>query len=154
MGKKIIFLVLLILVFSCQSPDEPQVDDSEKTFELTYKLKGLVTSDGKLTDPEIKAAFLESITYYPKINQSIYLYKLFQNYEFKEVLSMKPDTPVYFGCERDFQIGIAKNWDTTNARIEWKIYHFPRDTIKSFSDSVFWVIWPTDTVKADTIYIF
>lgn len=150
--KRKTLLVALVLIISCQSPNTPPLDDSEKTFELKYELKGMVTADGKLTDPEIKAAFLESITYYPKINKSNYRYHLFQNYEFKKIPSMKPDWPVYFGCEREFEIQIAKDWDTTDVFIEWKVYHFPMDTIKSFADSVFLVTWPTDAVKADTTF--
>ncbi len=146
--------LLFLLFLTCQSPEGPERKPSEPTFSLRYVVQGLRTPEGALEDSTVKAVELEAVTYFPKQDYSWYQMRNFQSYQFEAELFLSVPDPVYAGCEREFQLKVAKDWDTTDIFIEWKIFHFPRDTISGPADSVFRFIWPTDTAKADTVYLY
>lgn len=116
---------------------------AKEKFDLIYQIE-------KPRDSTILAVVLETVTYYPENDFSYYIMRTYQNDEFDTPLIIKPDDQVYSECTREFMIRVIKYWENGNKKY-WKSYLFPKDTIKSVSDSLFYVKWPEDTLRATRV---
>ena len=144
--KHILVLIIIVMGFyaGCKEivvePPEPELFDIEYWF----------INHG---DPDIRAASIRSLTYYPNIDSSNYGYTLFQTPAIDDTLRQIIPMKGYIGCRTQMAISINKIWmpDTEPC---WRYFYFDEiDTIKKVSDRITIFSWPQDTTRAIHEYI-
>ncbi len=132
---------ILFLLLSC---NDSGTDPEEKLFTLTYEVESP-------RDSSVTAIELETITYYPEEDISWYQLRNYQDDDFDMRLMIQAPEEVYLGCTRELQINVSKYWDQADIFPSFRRYRFKKDTISSFNDSLLYVRFPEDTMKATRV---
>ena len=156
--RRAVFLVGIYSLLGCSTEKDPQPTvEPSKDFELAYKFRNL-------GDANVEAVFLESWTYFPRVDRSYSYYSRYIDITpFQEIRHISKDSSyakhhVYPGCATymsvilQFRHSVYTAFPSSNpyfdkADYRRREFELPAHVVEKAADGTVVFNWPSDTLK-------